>query len=138
MLQPAYRNYRKAFKGRIGKGIHFGGLAFGTAGLRAIEGGRLTARQLEAARRALRRKLDREGYIWTRQFPDIPVTGKPSEVRMGKGKGGVVYWAARIRPGNIIFEVGGVNKDLAGKSLLSAMKKLPMRCRIIERSKILN
>lgn len=133
MLQPNFRKYRKAFKGRIGKGYHFGGLSFGYYGLRAIEGGRLSARQLEAARRALRRNLDREGIIWTRQFPDIPVSGKPSEVRRGKGKGSISYWATRIRPGQIIFEVSGVSNEIALKSLLSAENKLPIKCRIIER-----
>jgi len=134
MLQPNFRKFRKAFKGRINKGYHFGGLSFGYYGLRTIEGGRLSARQIEAARRALRRNLDREGIIWTRQFPDIPVTGKPSEVRRGKGKGAVSYWATRIRPGHIIFEVRGVSKDTAIKSLFSASKKLPRKCRIIKRS----
>lgn len=138
MLQPVYRNYRKAFKGRIGKGQHHGNLSFGDSGLRAVEGGRLTARQIEAARRALRRNLAWEGIIWSLQFPDIPVTGKPSEVRMGKGKGSVAYWATRIRPGHRIFEVGGVNPIIAHKSLESAMKKLPRRCRIVQRSQALS
>lgn len=139
MLQPAYRNYRKAFKGRIPKGLHHGNLTFGTSGLRAVEGGRLTARQLEAARRALRRNLTRDIKIWSLKFPDIPVSGKPSEVRMGKGKGSNSYWATRIRPGHMIFEVSGFNNQstqLAYKGLESARKKLPMRCRIVERMKI--
>lgn len=136
LQQPAYRRFRKAFKGRIGGGYHIGGLAFGMWGLRAIEGGRLTARQIEAARRALRRGLDRDGVIWTRLFPDIPVSGKPSEVRRGKGKGAVAYWATRVRPGHIIFEVsdsGGVNELIAKKRLISAGKKLPMLSRFVKR-----
>lgn len=138
MLQPSYRKFRKAFKGRIGKGLHQSNLSFGTHGLRAIEGGRLTARQLEAARRALRRNLDREGHIWTCRFPDIPVSGKPSEVRRGKGKGAVAYWATRIRPGNILFEVSGISDEVALKSLESASKKLPRQCRIIHRNRPLH
>lgn len=140
MLQPSYRNYRKAFKGRIPKGQHQGNLSFGTRGLRAVEGGRLTARQLEAARRALRRNLTREVKIWSLKFPDIPVSGKPSEVRRGKGKGANSYWATRIRPGHMIFEVSSVNThsvQLAYNGLESAMKKLPRRCRIVVRSNVI-
>lgn len=132
-MQPSYRKYRKAFKGRIGKGIHFSKLAFGRHGLRATQGGRLTARQIEAARRALRRNLGRDGSVWTCRFPDIPVSGKPSEVRRGKGKGAVSYWATRVRPGNILFEVRGAPNEIAERSLLSASKKLPRSCRVIRR-----
>jgi large subunit ribosomal protein L16 len=147
LQQPSYRPYRKAFKGRIGSGYHMEGgrpaavsvggrgLAYGEWGLRAVEGGRLTARQLEAGRRALRRCLQREGQVWTRQFPDVPVSGKPSEVRRGKGKGAVSYWSARVRPGHIIFEVAEVSAaSRAIQALEKASCKLPRQCRVVSRS----
>ncbi len=134
MLQPNHPKYRKAFKGRIGSGYAQRELAHGDWGLRAEEGGRLTARQLEAARRVLRRTLQRLGTVWRRPFPAIPVSGKPSEVRRGKGKGSVAYWAARIRPGARLFEVGGAVKgSLAREALTKAGVKLPIRTRLCER-----
>lgn len=128
MQQPNRPRYRKAFKGRIRRGYFRGGLEFGDVGLRAVEGGRVSARQLEAARRSLRRGLSREGVVWSRQFPYLPVTGKPSEVRRGKGKGGVSYWCARVRPGHPIFEVGGnVSTEVAVTALKQAAHKLSVR-----------
>src|SRR5215510_354696 len=114
MLQPKRTKFRKAFKGRI-HGDAKGGatLNFGSYGLKSLEPERITARQIEAARRAITRQMKRQGRVWIRIFPDVPVTDKPAEVRMGKGKGAVDYWAARVAPGRIMFEIDGVADDVA-------------------------
>src|SRR6476620_1955860 len=134
MLQPMRTKFRKAHKGRI-KGLATSGnaLAFGQFGLKAIEPTRLTARQLEAARRALTRHMKRAGQVWIRVFPDVPVSKKPLEVRMGSGKGTPEYWVARIKPGRIIFELDGVSVDSAREALDLAAAKLPIKCRFIVR-----
>src|SRR5690554_830618 len=112
MLQPKKTKYRKAFKGRI-HGLATGGstLNFGAFGLKALEPGRITARQIEAARRAITRHMKRSGRVWIRIFPDVPVSTKPAEVRMGSGKGAPEYWVARIKPGRVMFEVDGVDVE---------------------------
>ncbi len=134
MLQPKRTKFRKQFKGRI-HGAAKGGttLNFGEVGLKAIEPERITARQLEAARRAIARHTKRQGRMWTRIFPDVPVTKKPAEVRMGSGKGGIELWVARVKPGRIIFEVGGVNPAIAKEALLLGAAKLPIKTRIVTR-----
>jgi large subunit ribosomal protein L16 len=134
MLQPKKTKFRKAFKGRI-KGASKGGfdLAFGEFGLKAMEPERITARQIEAARRALTRHMKRAGRVWIRIFPDVPVSKKPLEVRMGSGKGAPEYWAARVAPGRIMFEVGGVPAEVARESLELAAAKLPIKTRFIQR-----
>ena len=134
MLQPKRTKYRKAFKGRI-HGTAKGGTAlnFGAFGLKALEPERVTARQIEAARRAITRQMKRQGRGWIRIFPDLPVTSKPTEVRMGKGKGGVDYWAARVHPGRVMFEIDGVPEDIAREALRLGAAKLPVRTRFIQR-----
>ncbi|MBO0905368.1 50S ribosomal protein L16 [Jiella sonneratiae] len=134
MLQPKRTKYRKAFKGRI-HGTAKGGTAlnFGAFGLKALEPERVTARQIEAARRAITRQMKRQGRVWIRIFPDLPVTSKPTEVRMGKGKGGVDYWAARVHPGRVMFEIDGVPEDIAREALRLGAAKLPVRTRFIQR-----
>ena len=134
MLQPKKTKYRKAFKGRI-HGASKGGTAlnFGAYGLKAVEPERITARQIEAARRAITRHMTRQGRVWIRIFPDLPVTDKPAEVRMGKGKGSVEYWAARVAPGRIMFEIDGVADDIARDALKLGAAKLPIRTRIVTR-----
>ncbi|KQT83566.1 50S ribosomal protein L16 [Aurantimonas sp. Leaf443] len=134
MLQPKRTKYRKAFKGRI-HGNAKGGtsLNFGNFGLKAMEPERVTARQIEAARRAITRQMKRQGRVWIRIFPDLPVTAKPTEVRMGKGKGGVEYWAARVAPGRIMFEIDGVDETTAREALRLGAAKLPIRTRFIQR-----
>ncbi|MCQ8782432.1 50S ribosomal protein L16 [Mangrovibrevibacter kandeliae] len=134
MLQPKRTKYRKAFKGRI-HGTAKGGttLSFGGFGLKAMEPERVTARQIEAARRAITRQMKRQGRVWIRIFPDLPVTSKPTEVRMGKGKGGVDYWAARVHPGRIMFEIDGVPEDVAREALRLGAAKLPIKTRFIQR-----
>ena len=134
MLQPKRTKYRKAFKGRI-HGEAKGGalLSYGTFGLKALEPERVTARQIEAARRAITRQMKRQGRVWIRIFPDVPVTKKPTEVRMGKGKGGIEFWAARVHPGRIVFEIDGVAEDLAREALRLGAAKLPIRTRFIQR-----
>ena len=134
MLQPKKTKYRKAFKGRI-HGVAKGGfsLNFGSYGLKALEPERVTARQIEAARRAITRQMKRQGRVWIRVFPDLPVTDKPAEVRMGKGKGAVEYWAARVHPGRILFKIDGVADDVARQSLLLGAAKLPIRTKIVTR-----
>src|SRR6516162_11235567 len=119
MLQPKKTKFRKAFKGRMNGNAKGGtSLNFGSYGLKALEPERVTARQIEAARRAITRQMKRQGRVWIRVFPDLPVTDKPAEVRMGKGKGAVEYWAARVHPGRILFEIDGVPDDVAKQSLL--------------------
>ena len=134
MLQPKKTKFRKAFKGRL-HGASKGGttLNFGEIGLKAVEPERVTARQIEAARRAIARHTKRQGRIWLRIYPDLPVTKKPAEVRMGSGKGGIELWVARVKPGRIIFEVGGVNPQVAKEALLLGAAKLPIKCRIVTR-----
>ena len=134
MLQPMRTKFRKAHKDRI-KGIATSGnsLAFGQFGLKALEPDRVTARQLEAARRALTRHMKRAGRVWIRVFPDVPVSKKPLEVRMGSGKGAPEYWVTRIKPGRIIFEIDGVSVALAKEALDLAAAKLPIKTRFVER-----
>jgi len=134
MLSPKRTKYRKQFKGRI-SGPAKGGytLNFGSYGLKSLEPERVTARQIEAARRAITRQMKRQGRVWIRIFPDVPVTGKPAEVRMGSGKGSVEYWAARVNPGRIMFEIDGVPDDIAREALRLGAAKLPVRTRIVTR-----
>ena len=134
MLQPKRTKFRKAFKGRI-HGNAKGGtdLNFGAFGLKAMEPERITARQIEAARRAITRHIRRQGRLWIRVFPDVPVSSKPAEVRMGKGKGSVEFWAARVHPGRIMFEIDGVPDDVAREALRLGAAKLPVKTRIVTR-----
>ena len=134
MLQPKRTNFRKAFKGRI-HGAAKGGtdLNFGSYGLKALEPERVTARQIEAARRAITRHMKRAGRVWIRIFPDLPVSQKPTEVRMGKGKGTPEYWAARVHPGRIMFEIDGVTDPVAREALRLGAAKLPIRTRVVTR-----
>jgi large subunit ribosomal protein L16 len=134
MLQPKRTKFRKQFKGRI-HGDAKGGtmLNFGAFGLKALEPERVTARQIEAARRAITRHMKRAGRVWIRIFPDVPVSSKPTEVRMGKGKGAPEYWAARVAPGRIMFEIDGVSEELAREALRLGAAKLPVRTRFIQR-----
>jgi large subunit ribosomal protein L16 len=134
MLQPKRTKFRKAFKGRI-RGNSKAGfeLNFGQFGLKALEPERVTARQIEAARRALTRHMKRAGRVWIRIFPDVPVSKKPTEVRMGKGKGAPELWAVRVAPGRIMFEIDGVPLDTAREALTLAAAKLPIKTRFIER-----
>ncbi|MFY0622434.1 MAG: 50S ribosomal protein L16 [Pelagimonas sp.] len=134
MLQPKRTKFRKAHKGRI-KGLAKGGsdLNFGTYGLKALEPERVTARQIEAARRAMTRHMKRQGRVWIRIFPDVPVTAKPIEVRMGKGKGSVDRWVCKVKPGRIMFEIDGVAEDIAREALRLAAMKLPVKTRVVVR-----
>ena len=134
MLQPKRTKYRKAHKGRI-HGMSKGGFAlnFGEYGLKALEPERVTARQLEAARRALTRHMKRAGRVWIRVFPDVPVSKKPIEVRMGKGKGAPELWVVRVAPGRIMFEVDGVPEGLAREAFELAAAKLPIKTRFVQR-----
>jgi large subunit ribosomal protein L16 len=134
MLQPMRTKFRKAHKGRI-KGLASSAvdLAFGQFGLKALEPDRVTARQIEAARRALTRHMKRSGRVWIRVFPDVPVSKKPLEVRMGSGKGTPEFWVARIKPGRIIFEIDGVTVQIAKEALSLAAAKLPIKTRFVER-----
>ena len=134
MLQPKKTKFRKAFKGRI-SGDAKGGtsLNFGSYGLKALEPERITARQIEAARRAITRHIKRQGRLWIRVFPDVPVTKKPAEVRQGKGKGAVEFWAARVKPGRVLFELDGVPVKVAREALALAAAKLPIKTRFVSR-----
>jgi large subunit ribosomal protein L16 len=134
MLQPKKTKFRKQFKGRI-HGAAKGGFAlnFGSFGLKSMEPERITARQIEAARRAITRQMKRQGRVWIRVFPDLPVTDKPAEVRMGKGKGAVEYWAARVHPGRILFEIDGVSEEVAREALRLGAAKLPVRTKVVTR-----
>ncbi len=134
MLQPKRTKFRKAHKGR-NRGMAKGGfsLNFGSHGLKALEPERVTARQIEAARRAITRQMKRQGRVWIRIFPDVPVSHKPTEVRMGKGKGAPEYWAARVAPGRIMFEIDGVPEDIAREALRLGAAKLPIKTRFIQR-----
>jgi large subunit ribosomal protein L16 len=134
MLQPVRTKFRKAHKGRIhGMATSAVDLNFGQYGLKALEPERLTARQIEAARRALTRHMKRSGQVWIRVFPDVPVTKKPLEVRMGSGKGGIEYWIARVKPGRILFEVDGVSEQIAREAFARAAAKLPIKTRFVQR-----
>ncbi|UCG97264.1 MAG: 50S ribosomal protein L16 [Burkholderiales bacterium] len=134
MLQPARRKYRKEHKGRnrglATRGAH---VAFGEFGLKATERGRLTARQIEAARRAITRHVKRGGRIWIRIFPDKPISQKPAEVRMGNGKGNPEYWVAEIQPGKVLYEMDGVNEALAREAFALAAAKLPLKTIVVAR-----
>ncbi|MDC0246962.1 50S ribosomal protein L16 [OCS116 cluster bacterium] len=134
MLQPKKTKYRKAHKGRI-RGKAKGGttLNFGSYGLKALTAERVTSRQIEAARRAITRHMKRAGKVWIRIFPDVPVSKKPTEVRMGKGKGTPEYWAARVKPGRVMFEIDGVPSDIAHTALNLGSSKLPLQTKIITR-----
>ena len=134
MLQPKRTKFRKQFKGRI-HGVAKGGteLNFGEFGLKALEPERVTSRQIEAARRAMTRHMKRAGRVWIRIFPDVPVSSKPTEVRMGKGKGAPDYWAAKVKPGRIMFEIDGVSEVTAREALTLAAAKLPIKTRFIQR-----
>ena len=134
MLQPKRTKFRKQHKGRI-HGEAKGGfnLHFGTFGLKATEPERVTARQIEAARRAITRHMKRQCRVWIRIFPDVPVTSKPTEVRMGKGKGSVDYWAAKVKPGRVMFEIDGVVESVAREALRLGAMKLPVTTRVIVR-----
>ena len=134
MLQPKRTKFRKQFKGRI-HGLAKGGtaLSFGSFGIKAVEPERITARQIEAARRAITRHMKRAGRVWIRIFPDVPVSKKPTEVRMGKGKGAPEYWAARVKPGRIMFEIDGVGPEIAHEALRLGAAKLPVRTKVVSR-----
>ena len=134
MLQPKRTKFRKAHKGRI-KGVATSGtdLSFGQFGLKAMEPERVTARQIEAARRALTRHMKRAGRVWIRVYPDVPVSKKPLEVRMGSGKGAPELWVARVKPGRVIFEIDGVPETVARESLTLAAAKLPIKTRVVSR-----
>ena len=134
MLQPKRTKFRKKQKGRV-KGIAQRGhtISFGSFGIKALESGWITSRQIEAARIAVTRKMKREGQVWIRIFPDKPVTKKPAEVRMGKGKGAPEYWVAVVKPGTIMFEAGGVTTELAKEALRLAAQKLPVRTKFVTR-----
>jgi large subunit ribosomal protein L16 len=134
MLQPKRTKYRKAFKGRI-RGVAKAGfeLSFGQFGLKAMEPDRVSARQIEAARRALTRHMKRAGRVWIRVFPDVPVSKKPVEVRMGKGKGAPELWVVRVAPGRIMFEIDGVPVDTAREAMNLAAAKLPIKTRFVQR-----
>jgi large subunit ribosomal protein L16 len=134
MMQPKKTKFRRAHKGRI-KGVTKGGSAlnFGQFGLKALEPNRVNAREIEAARRAITREMKRQGRVWIRVFPDVPVSKKPTEVRMGSGKGAVEYWAARVAPGRIMFEIDGVPEAVARESLRLGAAKLSVRTKIVAR-----
>jgi len=134
MLQPKRTKFRKMQKGRI-HGEAKGGthLNFGSYGLKAMEPERVTARQIEAARRAMTRHMKRQGRVWIRVFPDVPVSSKPIEVRMGKGKGTVDFWAVKVKPGRIMFEIDGVSDSVAKEALRLAAMKLPIKSRVVVR-----
>ncbi|MBI2234329.1 MAG: 50S ribosomal protein L16 [Micavibrio aeruginosavorus] len=134
MLQPKKTKFRKAHKGRIHGNAKGGSdLSFGAFGLKALEPERITARQIEAARRAITRHMKRQGKVWIRVFPDVPVSKKPLEVRMGSGKGSPEWWACRVKPGRIMFELDGVPETIARESLALGAAKLPIKTKFIKR-----
>ena len=137
MLMPKRTKFRKAHKGRI-HGEAKGGteLSFGTFGLKALTPERVTARQIEAARRAMTRAMKRQGRVWIRIFPDVPVSKKPAEVRMGKGKGAIEYWVVRVKPGRIMFELDGISEELARQALTLAAFKLPVKTKFVTRKEV--
>ena len=134
MMSPKRTKFRKQHKGRI-HGLAKGGtsLTFGSFGLKALQPERITARQIESARRAITRAMKRAGRVWIRIFPDVPVSTKPAEVRMGSGKGSTEYWAARVKPGRVLFEIDGVPREVAEESLSLAAAKLPIKTRFVAR-----
>ena len=134
MLQPKRTKFRKQFKGR-NRGLATTGnkVSFGEYGLKAVERGKMTARQIEAARRAMTRYIKRGGKIWIRVFPDVPVSKKPLEVRMGKGKGNVEYWVCKIQPGRVLYEMEGVNESIAREAFRLAAAKLPFKTTFVSR-----
>ena len=135
MLQPAKTKFRKDFKGRnYGVATRGAKVSFGEFGLKAINRGRLTARQIEAARRAMTRHIKRGGRVWIRIFPDKPISQKPAEVRMGKGKGSIEYWVAEIQPGKVLYEMDGVQEDVAREAFRLAAAKLPLRTVFVQRT----
>ena len=139
MLQPKRTKYRKVQKGRVKGLAHRGStLAFGTFGLKALEPVWMTARQIEAARISMTRAMKRQGQVWIRIFPDKPITKKPAEVRMGKGKGAPEYWAAVIKPGRIMFEIDGVSLETAQKAMHLAAQKLPIKAKLVVRKDYVN
>ena len=134
MRQPKRTKFRKAFKGQIRGNSKAGfSLAFGEFGLKALEPERVTARQIEATRRAVTRHMKRQGKVWIRVFPDVPVSAKPIEVRMGKGKGSVDRWVARVAPGRILFEIDGVSEEIAREALRLGAAKLPIKTKVVKR-----
>ena len=134
MMQPKKTKFRRAFKGRISGNTKGGSaLNFGQFGLKALEPNRVNAREIEAARRAITREMKRQGRVWIRIFPDVPVSKKPNEVRMGSGKGAPEFWAARVKPGRIMFEIDGVPDAIARESLRLGAAKLPIKTRIVTR-----
>jgi large subunit ribosomal protein L16 len=134
MLQPARTKFRKAFKGRIhGRATSGTELAFGQYGLKTIEPNRITAREIEAARRAMTHHMKRAGRVWINVFPDLPVSKKPTEVRMGKGKGTPEFWACRVKPGRVLFEVDGIDEVTAREAMRLAAMKLSVKTRFIAR-----
>jgi large subunit ribosomal protein L16 len=137
MLQPKRTKFRKQFKGR-NRGLAQRGnaVSFGEYGLKAVDRGRLTARQIEAARRAMTRHIKRGGRIWIRVFPDKPITKKPLEVRQGKGKGNVEYWVAQIQPGKLLYEMAGVTEDIAREAFKLAAAKLPIPTKFVQRQAV--
>jgi len=137
MLMPKRSKHRKMFRGRMkGKAINGAYVAFGDFGIQALEPGWVDSRQIEASRRAITNYVRRGGKVWIRIFPDKPVTQKPAETRMGSGKGNPEYWVAVVRPGRIMFEIGGVREELAVEALRRAIHKLPMQCRIVRRDEV--
>ncbi len=134
MLQPKRTKFRKAHKGRI-HGLAKGGTAlnFGSYGLKAVTPARVTARQIEAARRTITRQMKRAGRVWIRIFPDVPVSSKPAEVRQGKGKGSPEFWVARVKPGRVMFEIDGVPEDVARRAFELAAAKLPNQTKFVQR-----
>ena len=135
MLQPKKTKYRKMMKGRM-KGTETRGtkLEFGQYALQAVEPGWITSRQIEAARRAMTREIKRGGNVWIKIFPDKPVTAKPAETRMGSGKGSLEYWVAVVKPGRVLFEISGVQEDVAREALRLATHKLPCKCKVVSRA----
>ena len=135
MLQPKRTKFRKMFKGK-NRGFAQSGnrVSFGEYGLKATERGRVSARQIEAARRAMTRKVKRTGKIWIRVFPDVPISSKPLEVRMGKGKGNVDYWCSKVQPGTVLYEMEGVSEEIAREAFRLAANKLPIKTTFVTRS----
>ena len=134
MLQPKRTKYRKQFKGRnAGLALRGSSVAFGEFGLKATSRARMTAREIEAARRAMAHYVKRGGQIWIRVFPDVPISKKPLEVRMGSGKGNIEYWIARVQPGKVLFEMEGVNPEIAAEAMRLASNKLPLKTRFVMR-----
>lgn len=134
MLSPKKTKFRKAFKGKI-HGVAKAGfsVSYGAFGLKALEPARITARQIESARRAITRYMRRVGKVWIRVFPDVPISKKPAEVRMGSGKGSVEYWACRVKPGKIMFELDGVSEEIAEVAFKLAAEKLPIETKFVKR-----